>query len=87
VSRGDVVASGAVLARIADLARLIAEVQVPSEHVPQLRIGAAADVSISATSPVSARGVIRSIEPTPGANGTHRVVVSFAAPGDSIVTG
>jgi multidrug resistance efflux pump len=87
VSRGDVVSSGAVLARIADLAQLIAEVQVPSEHVPQLRIGAAADVSISAASPVSARGVIRSIEPTPGANGTHRVVVSFTAPGDSILTG
>lgn len=87
VSRGDVVPAGAVLARIADLARLIAEVQVPSEHVPRLRIGAPASVSISAASPVSARGVIRSIEPTPGANGTHRVVVSFTAPADLILTG
>lgn len=87
VSRGDVVSSGAVLARIADLAQLIAEVQVPSEHVLRLRIGAPASVSISAASPVSARGVIRSIEPTPGANGTHRVVVAFPAPGDLILTG
>jgi HlyD family secretion protein len=87
VSRGDVVPSGAVLARIADLAQLVAEVQVPSEHVPRLRIGAPASVSISAASPVAARGVIRSIEPTPGANGTHRVVVSFTAPGDLILTG
>ena len=87
VSRGDVVAAGAVLARIADVAHLVAEVQVPSEHVPRLRIGAAADVSISAAPPVSVRGVIRGIEPTPGANGTHRVVVGFGAPDDLILTG
>ena len=87
VSRGDVVPAGAVLARIADVARLTAEIQVPSEHVPRLRIGAPADVAISAASPLRARGVIRSIEPTPGANGTHRVVVAFTAPDDLILTG
>ena len=87
VSRGDVVPAGAVLARIADVARLIAEVQVPSEHLPRLRLGASAEVSISAATPVSARGAIRSIEPTPGANGAHRVVVAFTAPDDLILTG
>jgi hypothetical protein len=55
--------------------------------VPPLRIGATADVAISAASPLSVRGVIRSIEPTPGANGTHRVVVGFGAPDDLILTG
>jgi multidrug resistance efflux pump len=87
VSPGDVVPTGAVLARIADVTRLVAEVQVPSQQVPGLRIGASADVSISAAPPVNTRGIIRSIEPSPGANGTHRVVVAFDAPDDLILTG
>jgi membrane fusion protein, multidrug efflux system len=87
VSRGEVVPPGAVLARIADLAHLIVELGVPSEHIPPLRIGGPADIVISAATPVSARGVIRSIEPTPGANGTHRVVVEFPAPDDLILSG
>jgi HlyD family secretion protein len=87
VSRGDVVPAGAVLARIADVARLVAEVQVPSGQLPRLRIGDPATVAISAASAVRARGVIRSIEPTPGPNGTHRVVIGFQAPEDLILAG
>jgi RND family efflux transporter MFP subunit len=80
VSRGDVVTVGAVLARIADATRLVAEVQVPSSEIPELRRGGPAMVMVSAFSNVPEPGTIRSIEPTPGPNGTHRVVVSFTAP-------
>jgi multidrug resistance efflux pump len=80
VSRGDVVSVGAVLARVADATRLVAEVQVPSLEIPRLRRGGPAFVTVSTFSNAAAAGTIRSIEPTPGPNGTHRVVVGFSAP-------
>jgi multidrug efflux pump subunit AcrA (membrane-fusion protein) len=80
VSRGDLVMPGGILARLADLTRLVAEVQVPSADVPHLRRGGKAEVTITAGSGVREPGVIRSIEPTPGPNGTHRVVIGFEPP-------
>jgi multidrug resistance efflux pump len=87
VSAGDIVAPGGVLARLADLSRLVVEVQVPSEQVPRLRLGGRADITVSALSEIRASGAIRSIEPTPGPNGTHRVVISFTPPDDVMLSG
>ena len=87
VSRGDIVAPGAVLARMADVDRLVVEVQVASSEVPRLRLGGPAQVSITAAAEMRELGVIRSIEPTPGANGTHRVVVGFTPPPGVVLSG
>ena len=87
VSRGDVVAPGAILARMADVARLVVEVQVPAEEIPRVRRGGPAEVTISAAREIRERGTIRSIEPTAGPNGTHRLVVGFEAPPGIILSG
>jgi multidrug resistance efflux pump len=77
VSRGDLVMPGTILARLADLTNLVAEVQVPSADVPRLRRGGKAEVTISGDASRREPGTIRSIEPTPGPSGTHRVVIAF----------
>jgi multidrug resistance efflux pump len=87
VSRGDLVPAGGVLARMADLNRLVVEVQVPSDQMSRIAIGNRAQISISATRELHREGIVRSVEPTPGANGTHRVVVEFPNPGGLILTG
>jgi multidrug resistance efflux pump len=87
VSRGDVATAGAVLARMADVSRLVVEVSVPSEHVPRLRTGGRAEVRMPVLPEARTSGIIRSIEPTPGPTGRHLVVVGFAAPGGGILTG
>ncbi len=87
VARGDLVEPGAVLARLADLSRLVVHVQVPSADMAALRLGARADVTISAASEIRRVGTIRSLEPTPGANGSHRVVVEFGNPDSLILAG
>jgi multidrug resistance efflux pump len=88
VSRGDLVVTGAVLARVADLARLIVEVQVPSSVIPSLRAGARADIRLGrASAGVRTTGAIRSIDAAAGPNGRHRVVVGFEAPAGVVLTG
>ena len=77
VSRGDQVPSGGVVARLADLSRLAVELQVPSERIVALRRGALAAVRINTATPIARSGTIRSIEPVPGPNGTHTVIVEF----------
>ena len=87
VARGDVVEPGAVLARLADLSRLVVELRVPSADITPLRLGARADIRISAASEIRRIGAVRSLEPTPGPNGAHRVVVEFGNPDGQILAG
>jgi multidrug resistance efflux pump len=87
VSRGDLAAAGAVLARMADISRLVVDVQIPSEQIPLLAIGSTVQLTITAARELRREGTIRSIEPTPGPNGTHRVTVEFANPSGMILTG
>jgi multidrug resistance efflux pump len=87
VARGDLVEPGAVLARLVDLSRLVVEVQVPSAEMATVRLGARADVTISAVTELRRVGTVRSFEPTPGANGTHRVVVEFDNPDGLVLAG
>jgi multidrug resistance efflux pump len=87
VSRGDLVTAGAVLARMADLNRLVVDVQMPSAQIPLLSIGSTVQLTINAVRELRREGTVRSIEPTPGPNGTHRVTVEFANPGGVILSG
>lgn len=87
VSRGDVVKAGDVLARVADVSRLVADVQVPTREVPHLHRGGDAAITISAATDIREPGRIRSIEPLPGPNGLHRVLVGFDAPRGVMLSG
>jgi len=87
VSQGDLVPAGAVLARMANVNRLVVEVQIPSDQVPRLHKGTRSSISISAAHEIRREGAVRSIDPTPGPNGTHRVVIEFSTPVGVILSG
>ena len=87
VAPGQRVTIGGLLARMADVSHLAVEVPLPSGYVPRLRLGDHARVEISAIGSGPREAVVRSIDPLPSADGTHRVVVSFEPPPGMILSG
>jgi multidrug resistance efflux pump len=87
VRLGDRVPEGTVLARLAQLDRMIAEVPVAAEMIAGLRTGQAALVSLPSNPPRQVEGKIHVINPLPEANMTHTVEVQFDNPTLLLLTG
>jgi len=87
VRLGDRVPGGAVLARLAKLDRMIAEVPVAAQMISELRVGQSAQVGLSSLPPRKVEGRIRAINPLPSQNMTHTVEVEFDNPTLMLVAG
>lgn len=87
VRLGDRVPGGAVLARLAKLDRMIAEVPVTAQLISQLRVGQATQVELTSVPPREVEGRIRAINPLPSQNMTHLVEVEFGNPTLLLVAG
>jgi membrane fusion protein (multidrug efflux system) len=87
VRLGDRVPGGAVLARLARLDRMIAEVPVAAQMISQLRVGQSAQVVLSSLPSHEVEGKIRAINPLPSQNMTHVVEVEFDNPTLLLVAG
>jgi len=84
---GDRVPGGTVLARLAKLDRMIAEVPVAAQMISELRVGQLAQVGLSSFSSREVQGRIRAINPLPSQNMTHVVEVEFDNPTLLLVAG
>jgi len=87
VHLGDRVPVGAILARLAKLDRMIAEVPVAAQLIGELRVGQMAKVGLSSLPPREVEGRIRAINPLPSQNMTHIVEVEFDNPTLLLVAG
>ncbi|PYT66512.1 MAG: hypothetical protein DMG39_26635 [Acidobacteria bacterium] len=87
VHLGDRIAGGAILARLAKLDRMIAEVPVGAQMIGELRVGQLAKVGLSSLPPREVQGRIRAINPLPSKNMTHIVEVEFDNPTLLLVAG
>ncbi len=87
VRLGDRVPGGAVLARLAKLDRMIAEVPVAAQMISELRVGQTAQVRLSSLPAREVEGRIRAINPLPSQNMTHIVEVEFDNPTLLLVAG
>ena len=87
VHLGDRVPGGTVLARLAKLDRMIAEVSVAAPMISELRVGQLAKVGLSSLPPREVEGRIRAINPLPSQNMTHVVEVEFNNPTLLLVAG
>jgi multidrug resistance efflux pump len=87
VRLGDRLPGGAVLARLAKLDRMIAEVSVAAPMISELRVGQSAKVGLSSSPPREVEGRIRAINPLPSQNMTHVVEVEFNNPTLLLVAG
>ena len=87
VRLGDRIPGGAVLARLAKLDRMIAEVPVAAQMISGLRVGQSAQVGLSSLPPRKVEGRIRAINPLPSQNMTHIVEVEFDNPTLLLVAG
>jgi multidrug resistance efflux pump len=77
---GDRVPGGTVLARMAELRRLLAEVPVAAQTISRLKVGQPARVRLSSSPARDLDGRILVINPLPSANMTHVVEVEFDNP-------
>jgi multidrug resistance efflux pump len=84
---GDRVPGGAVLARLAKLDHMIAEVPVEAQMVSELRVGQPAQVRLALVPSRELEGKIRTISPLPSQNMTHSVEVEFDNPTLLLVAG
>jgi HlyD family secretion protein len=84
---GDRVPGGAVLARLAKLDRMIAEIHVAAQMISELRVGQPAQVSLPSLPAREVEGRIRAINPLPAQNMTHLVEVEFDNPTLLLVAG
>jgi multidrug resistance efflux pump len=84
---GDRVPVGAVLARLAKLDHMIAEVAVEAQMISQLRAGQPAQVRLASAPSRELEGRIRTISPLPSNNMTHSVEVEFDNPALLLVAG
>jgi multidrug efflux pump subunit AcrA (membrane-fusion protein) len=87
VRLGDRVPEGTILARLAELDRMIAEVPVAAEMIAGLRTGQSALVNLPSNPPRQVEGKIHVINPLPEANMTHTVEVQFDNPTLLLLTG
>jgi multidrug resistance efflux pump len=84
---GDRVPGGVVLARLAKLDRMIAEIHVAAQMISELRVGQSAQVSLPSLPAREVAGRIRAINPLPAQNMTHLVEVEFDNPTLLLVAG
>jgi multidrug resistance efflux pump len=80
VHLGDHVSAGTILARLAELDHMIAEVPVAARMIAELKVGQPAQVQLPSTPPQQVQGKIRVINPLPSPNMTHMVEVEFDNP-------
>ena len=80
VHLGDRVPEGTVLARLAELHRLVAEVPVAAPIIRKLKVGQPARVRLSSSPTRDVDGKVLVINPLPSANMTHVVEVEFDNP-------
>jgi len=80
VRLGDHVSTGTVLARLAELDHMIAEVPVAARMIAELKVGQPAQVGLPSSPPRQVEGKIRVINPLPSPNMTHIVEVEFDNP-------
>ncbi len=84
---GDRLPGGTVLARLAELDRMIAEVPVAAQMISELKVGQPAQVGLSSLPAREVEGRIRAINPLPSPNMTHIVEVGFDNPTHLLVAG
>jgi HlyD family secretion protein len=84
---GDRVPGGVVLARLAKLDRMIAEIHVAAQMISELRVGQPAQVSLPSLPAREVQARIRAINPLPAQNMTHLVEVEFDNPSLLLVAG
>jgi HlyD family secretion protein len=87
VRLGDRIPGGTLLARLAELDRMIVEVPVAGKIISELKVGQAAQVKLPSSPPREIGGRIRVINPLPSSNMTHAVEVEFENPALLLLTG
>ena len=80
VKIGDSIPGGTVLAKVAELKRMIADVPVAATMISQLKSGEPVMVKLPSNPPSQVQGTIRTINPLPSPNMTHSVEVEFDNP-------
>ena len=87
VRLGDRVPEGTVLARLAQLNQMVAEVPVAANMISQLQVGQLATIELPSSPPQQVDGAIRMISPLPSANMTHLIEVEFKNPTRLLLAG
>lgn len=87
VRLGDRIPGGTVLARLAELDRMIVEVPVSGKIISELKVGQPARVALPSSPPREIEGRIRVINPLPSSNMTHAVEVEFENPALLLLAG
>jgi len=87
VRLGDRVPEGSLLARLAQLNQMVAEVPVAANMISQLQVGQLATIQLPSSPPQQVDGTIRMISPLPSANMTHLIEVEFKNPTRLLLAG
>jgi multidrug resistance efflux pump len=87
VRLGDRVPEGSLLARLAQLNQMVAEVPVAANMISQLQVGQLATIQLPSSPPQQVEGAIRMISPLPSANMTHLIEVEFKNPTRLLLAG
>jgi multidrug resistance efflux pump len=87
VHLGDHIPGGTLLARLAELDRMIVEVSIAGNMVSNLKVGQIARVALPLSPPHQVEGQVRVISPLPSANRTHSVEVEFDNPALLLLAG
>jgi len=87
VRLGDRIPGGTVLARLAELNRMIVEVPVAGKIISDLKVHQPARVTLPSSPPRQVEGRIRVINPLPSSNMTHTVEVEFENPALLLLAG
>ncbi len=80
VKLGDRVPGGTVMAKLAELRRMVADVPVAASMIASLQVGEPVSIKLPSTPPTDVKGTIRTINPLPSPNMTHNVEVEFENP-------
>jgi membrane fusion protein, heavy metal efflux system len=87
VRLGDRVPEGSLLARLAQLNQMVAEVPVAANMISQLQVGQLATIQLPSSPSQQVEGTIRMISPLPSANMTHLIEVEFKNPTRLLLAG
>jgi hemolysin D len=80
VKIGDRVPTGTVVAQLAELRRMVADVPVAATMISKLEVGESVSIKLPSTPPTTIQGTIHTINPLPSPNMTHNVEVQFDNP-------